>query len=237
MSLNLYCTFCLYIHFNAVNFRGCGSIKGINNIKNLEFSSGKSYTLDTSKTQTIENLILGGTPCNVTFVQSSVAGTRANVNVTGSVTTFNFGNLKDIYASGQLLHFGEQSTIANQNNTNITYDPYNPGAFEGLGADWVDHKIDSSDPSTYILSANKFYGKNSYTTYRWYKIAGLNSSSTNIISTDKEIDIRKFGYGTYEVKVDYSNGNTITCSVNDDILLKGILKKAIVNPSTRIRVQ
>lgn len=222
--------------FNAVTFRGSGSIKGINNIKNLEFSSGKSYTLDASKTQTVENLILGGTPCDVTFVQSSVAGTRANVNVTGTITNFNFGNLKDINASGQLLHFGEQSTIANQNNNNITYDPYNPGAFEGLGADWVDHKIDGSNPLTYILSTSKFYG-NSYTTYKWYKIDGLNSSATNVISTDKEIDIRKFGYGTYEVKVDYSNGNTITCSVNDNILLKGLLKKVLVNPSIRIRVR
>ncbi|WP_282629645.1 hypothetical protein [Empedobacter sedimenti] len=222
--------------YNKVEFKFGGLINGNNTFKDLILSAGKTYTLQNATTQTIENWTLGGTPCEVTFVQSSSAGTRANVNVTGTVINFNFGNLKDINASGQSLHFGEQSTIANQNNNNITYDPYNPGAFEGLGADWIDHKIDNSDPSTYIVSASKFYGNN-YTSYKWYKIDGLNSSSTKVISTEKEIDIRKFGYGTYEVKVDYSNGNTITCSVNDNILLKGILKKVLVNPSIRIRVQ
>ena len=221
--------------YNKVEFKYGGVINGENTFKDLVLTAGKTYTLQNATTQTIENWTLGGTPCDVTFVQSSVAGTRANVNVTGTVTNFNFGNLKDINASGKSLHFAEQSTIANQNNFNITYDPYNPGAFEGLGADWVNHKIDNSDPSTYLLSASKFYGNN-YTSYKWYKIGGLNSSSTNVISTDKQIDIRKFGFGTYKVQVEYSNGNTVTCIANDDILLKGILRKAIVNPNIRIRV-
>ena len=221
--------------YNRADFKGNGSISGSSTFKDVVFTAGKTYNLGANTTQTIENLTLGGTPCDVTFVQSSVAGTRANVNVTGTVTNFNFGNLKDINASGKPLHFAEQSTIANQNNFNITYDPYNPGAFEGLGADWVNHKIDNSDPSTYLLSASKFYGNN-YTSYKWYKIGGLNSSSTNVISTDKQIDIRKFGFGTYKVQVEYSNGNTVTCIANDDILLKGILRKAIVNPNIRIRV-
>ena len=223
------------VNYNRVEFKGNGKINGANSFKDLIFAAGKTYTLDEKNTQTIENWVLGGTPCDVTFVQSSTAGTRASINVTGDVTNFNFGNLKDVNASGKTLHFGEQSTIKDQNNNNITYDPYKPGAFEGLGPDWLNHQIVNNDPSTYILSANQFYGNN-YTSYNWYKLVGVNSSSTTVISTDKQIDIRQFGYGTYQVDVRYSNGNTVTCQREDQIVLKGLLKKILVNPSTRIRV-
>ena len=225
------------VNFNKVEFKGDGVINGNNIFKNLIFSAGKTYNLQNAKTQTIENLTLGGTPCDVTSVKSNTSGTKANINLTGDVTNFNFGNLKDINASGKTLHFGEQSTIANQNNSsNITYDPYNPGSFEGLGADWIDHVVDPNKPSTYILGTQNFYGNNR-TTYKWYKTGGLGSNATTIISTAKEIDIRKFGYGTYKVVVEYSNGTMVTCSSDDEVYLKGLLRKVIVNPSIRIRVK
>ena len=223
--------------YNRVEFKGDGDLNGSNTFKNLIFSAGKTYNLQNDTTQTIENLTLGGTPCDVTSVKSNITGTKANINLTGDVTNFNFGNLKDINASGKALHFGEQSTIANQNNSsNITYDPYNPGSFEGLGADWIDHVVDPNKPSTYILGTQNFYGNNR-TTYKWYKTGGLGSNVTSIISTAKEIDIRKFGYGTYKVVVEYSNGTMVTCSSDDEVYLKGLLRKVIVNPSIRIRVK
>ena len=105
-----------------------------------------------------------------------------------------------------------------------------------MGADWIDHVVDPNKPSTYILGTQNFYGNNR-TTYKWYKTGGLGSNATTIISTAKEIDIRKFGYGTYKVVVAYSNGTIVTCSSDDEVYLKGLLRQVIVNPSIRIRVK
>ena len=219
--------------FNRVEFKNNGNIGGNNTIKDLIFTAGKTYTLQNSRTQTIENLTLGGTPCDVTFIQSNLSGTRANIKITGSTTEFNFGNLKDINASGKLLHFGEQSTIANQNNNNITYDPYNPGAFSGFGADWIDHTINNADPSTYILSTDGFYG-NLYTTYKWYKVNDSRYDPNTVISTAKNIDIRSYGMGTYRVEVNYNN----TCIIKEDFLVTPLKTiKAYVNPNLRMRVK
>lgn len=118
------------------------------------------------KSKTIENLRLGGTPCNVTFLQSSIAGTRANTNITDTTTKFNFGNLKDIKASRKPLHFAEHSTIANEINSNVTSDPYNPGSFSGFDPDWLKHNVNPADPTTYMLPTNCFYG-NLCTIYKW----------------------------------------------------------------------
>ena len=224
-------------NFNSVKFVGHGNIYGNNSFKDLFFAAGKTYILGDRTTQTIENLTLGGTPCDVTFVQSSVAGTRANMNITGSTTEFNFGNLKDINASGKQIHFAEQSTIANQNNSNITFAPYNTGAFSGLGSDWIDHKIDNNNPSTYMLTTNGFYG-NMYTTYKWYKLNDSRYDPTKVISTSKDIDIRDFGMGTYRIEVSYSDGTRVTCEVPEEILIKSLyLPKVYVNPNLRIRAK
>ncbi|UHO37137.1 hypothetical protein H5J24_15415 [Chryseobacterium capnotolerans] len=209
------------VYFNKVEFKGDGAVYGDNQFKELVFSTGRTYTLQMANTQTTESWILGGTPCTVTYVQSSTSGTRANINVTGGNTNFNFGNLKDINASGQPLHFGSQSTIANQNNNNITYDPYDPGVFQGLGPDWQCHVIDNTDASTYTLSTSAFYG-NSTTIYSWYKLNDSNYDSSTPISTASSVDIRLFGYGTYKVEVSYTNGAAISCTVSDEV---NIIKK------------
>ncbi|CAH0193512.1 hypothetical protein [Chryseobacterium sp. Bi04] len=207
------------VYFNRVEFKGDGAIFGDNQYKELIFSSGKAYTLQVNKTQTIGDWFLGGTPCAVTYITSNSTGTRANINITGGNRDFNFGNLKDINASGQTFHFGAQSTIANQNNNNITYDPYNAGSFEGLGEDWRCHYIDSEDPSTYTLKTSSFYG-NINTKYSWYK---LNDSNYNmIIGTASTLDIRPFGYGAYKVEVTYTDGASTICVVSDEI---NIIKK------------
>ena len=223
--------------YNRVEFKGDGSMYGNNTFKDLLFTAGKTYTLEVARTQTIENWTLGGTPCDVTFVQSSTPGSRANVDVTAANTKFNFGNLKDINASGKTLHFAEQSTIANQNNNNITYDPYNPGSFDGLGPDWINHRINNADSSTYMLTTNGFYG-NMYTTYKWYKLNDSRYDPNISISMSKDIDIRDFGEGTYRVEVSYSDGQNITCVVPEEIFIKLLyISRVYVNPNLRMRVK
>lgn len=223
------------VNFNKVEFRGDGSINGNNNFNSLIFSASKTYTLKSGNTQTIADLTLGGNTCFVTIVKSSVSGTRANVSVTGSNTEFNFGNIKDINAVGQTLHFGEQSTVATQNNNNITYDQRNSGGFSGL-VDWgACHRIDLSDATSYIIDTGGFYG-NQYTTYKWYKTGGNNSSATTVISTANQLDIRTFGYGKYKVEVTYISGLAAPCVITEEIAVNRCLVPR-VNPNLRIRVQ
>ncbi|WP_145854974.1 hypothetical protein [Pedobacter suwonensis] len=204
------------LKLNKVEFKNTGVVSGDNEYKTLIFAPTRTYTLQSGKTQTVESLFLGGTPCGVTFVESSIAGDRANVNVTGTTTDFNFANLKSINASGKSLHFGEQSTIANQNNNNINYAPYNPGAFAGLGNDWLCNSINLSNPSTYIISSAAFYG-NANTTYKWYKTAGNGADASKVIATTANLDISTTGYGTYKIEVTYSDGTTVTCFRDDEI--------------------
>ena len=218
--------------FNKVELKGDALIKGNNTFKDLIFTAGKTYTFQDNSMQTIENWTLGGNPCNVTFVKSETNAIKSNVKITGDNTSFNFGNLRDINALGKTLHFGEQSTIANQNNNNLTYDPYNPGAFEGLGPDWLKHRVIANDPSTYIISTSKFYG-NANTTYKWYKIDGTSTGNQTLISTDNYLDLRKTGFGTFKVDVQYSDG----CKSDDDIYISSYLKKILVNPNTRFKVK
>ncbi len=220
------------VSFNKVELKGDGVIFGNNTFNDLIFTAGKTYVLQANKTQTIENWTLGGNPCNVTFVKSDANAIPSNVRIVGDNTTFNFGDLRDINALGKTLHFGEQSTIANQNNNNLTYDPYNPGGFEGLGPDWLKHQVIANNPSTYIISTSNFYG-NANTTYKWYKIDGTSAGDQIVISTDNHLDLRKTGYGTFKVIVQYSDG----CKSEDDIYISSYLKKILVNPSIRLRVK
>ncbi len=203
------------VYFNKVVFKGNGTLKGYNTFNTLEFSAGKTYSLESGVTQTINNWIMGGTPCEVTQIQSTTAGTRANVNITGSNTTFDFANIKDINASGAALHFGSKSTD-NGNNNNITFDPYNAGEIQALGPDWNEHIIDNSDPATYLISTNLFYG-NEHTLYKWYRLNDPAYLPTTVISTAKDLDIRPYKSGTFKVEVTYTDGVSTSCAVTDEI--------------------
>ncbi|SHL87986.1 Ig-like domain-containing protein [Chryseobacterium polytrichastri] len=203
------------LNFHNVEFKNNGRISGYNNFEELFFGTGKSYVLERNTTQKITNWVLSGTPCSITFIESSMAGTRANVNITAGNTSFNFANIKDLNASGLPLQFGDKSTD-NGNNSNITFEPYNPGAFEGFGADWTCHVIDNATPSTYMLGTSGFYG-NIYTTYKWYKLNDPNYDPAAVISTASAVDIRTFGFGTYKVEVSYSDGTSVTCTISDEI--------------------
>lgn len=205
--------------FNRAEFRGGGSFSSDNTFDKLLLLGNKVYKLQAGKTQTVKtNLTMSGTPCDVLFVQSATAGTKANLNVLAGNTVFNFVNMRDINASGLALDFKAQSTIANQNNTNVTFEPYDPGALQGLGDDWLCHVFDDNDSTSYTLSAKGFFG-NEYTKYSWTKVG--DPDHKGVIGTGVSVDVRKFGYGTYKVDVTYTNdGVTVTCKVSDEILIQ-----------------
>lgn len=221
------------VSFNKVIFRGNGNIYGDTYINSLFLNAGKSYSLESNRTQTIMDLVIGGNSCNVTNIQSTVSTIQAKINVLGTNTSFNFANVKYINSIGKTLYFGEQSNNLG-NNTNIIFAPYNPGGFDGLGSDWLNYTINTSNPSSYLLPTSNFYG-NEFTTYKWYK---LDSSTPNIIiSTSANLDLRIFGYGNYKVEVIYSDGITENCTITDSIKITSkILNAVYINPNLRIRV-
>jgi hypothetical protein len=187
-----------------------------------------------SKTTVIVNtaLTLSGTPCNVTFVRGSSAGSRVNLQVLGETTDFNFVDMRDINAMGKALHFGAQSTVANQNNNNITWDPYDPGKVEGLGEDRLCQVFDSTDADSYTLPAGGFYG-NEYTGYTWKKVEADNSVTTvasGVGYDAAKLDIRPYGYGKYSIDVDYSNGSSSLCRVSDTIIIDMTPPVVITSP-------
>ena len=193
------------VQYNRVEFKGTlGSFLGHNVFNELFLTAGGTYTLTWGESvQTIKNrLTMSGNTCQVLFVKSSSSGQQANLNLLGGRNDFNFVNIKDINATGGLaLHFGDKSTVAGQNNTNITYDEYNSGEFNGFPSDWTCHFIDTNISTSYTLTADGFFG-NEYTEYVWTKVGDTNFP--DVIGTGASIDLRTFGYGTYRVQVKYN---------------------------------
>lgn len=210
--------------FNRVVFRSDGTINGNNTFKDLLLLY-QTYTLQALRTQTVkEELVIMGTPC-ARLTLSGSATTRANINLETGTPQFNFVTLSNIAATGQPLHFGGQSYVANRNNdlSNITYDPEDTGDFQGLEADWTCHVIDDTNPNTYMLSAAGFYG-NEYTIYEWKKVGTdfvrRGTGDTYMVLDISDPDLR---YGTYEVTVYYTtDGVTVvagTCNRSDQIMV------------------
>lgn len=220
-------------YYNRVEFKGDGSLIKDNQIKELILTAGKNYTLEVGKTQTVtDQLYASGNSCFVLFLKSSVPGTKANLNVMGGSTGFDFANVKDINASGETLNFGSKSTNV-ENNFNMTFDPYDPSAFSGFaGQDWSHAKFKNNDPDSYTLSSAGFYG-NPYTTYKWSKIN--DPAHTGTIATGSTLDMRSFGYGTYHIKVEYSApGSPDYCVVEESIMVKSFVP-SMINPGLPIR--
>ena len=202
------------INFHNVQLKGGGSIYGYNVFNQLTLSGTNSavYYFGSSQTQIITtNLYASGNPCYPISIKSTTSGTQANIKVQGGSTNFNFDNIRDIKATGLPFYFGSKSTDLG-NNTNMTFETYNSGAFDGLGPDWTCDFIKDSDPASYTISASGYYGNNN-TTYQWTKLNDV--SFTGILGTGITLDIRPYGYGTYHLLVTYGNG----CVINEDLTI------------------
>ncbi|MGE8553376.1 MAG: hypothetical protein ACN6OB_05480 [Chryseobacterium jejuense] len=214
------------ITFHNVELKGGGYIYGFNTYDQLTLTAGKSYVFEAGSTQTIiSKLYASGNPCYIIYLLSSVSGTKANLDVQSGSLNFDFGNIKDINAV-QSLHYGEKSTNAG-NSTNIIFDPYNSGSFAGLGNDLICQEYDNSKVNSYTLNADSFV-PNPSTTFKWTKIGDLNNKG--ILGTDSSLDLRPFGYGTYQVDVTYSTvGSPDYCTVTDQITISRRTEIPVVN--------
>ncbi|QQU04832.1 hypothetical protein [Myroides odoratus] len=192
--------------FNRVEFKGgIGSLKGNHIFKELIFPTQGTFTLQAGDMQVVESkLIMSGNVCDLLSIKSSETGKRAKLMLKEGRNAFNFVFMRDIDARGGLeLVFGDKSTVASQNNLNISYETYNPGAFDGFKNVHSCFFVHSDQPEHYILSGDGFYGNQS-TQYSWTKVEDPNFNT--VIGTESSIDIRGFGYGTYQLEVKYREG-------------------------------
>lgn len=98
------------------DFMQNGTINGNNAFDSLLFANGKTYTLGSSNTQTINKYWRCDGSCSLPLVlSSSTAGTQANVSCTFSNATINYVRLKDINATGGAVFVANNSTDAGNN--------------------------------------------------------------------------------------------------------------------------
>lgn len=204
--------------FRRVEFSARGGIvAGSNEFDELLFL-GDRYKFQGGATQTInKNLTMGGTPCLIMFMESLNAKTQTNFKILDGKVNYDYSNVTDFNFSALRPHFGSQSNVSNQNNTNLTFDPYDPTGLVGLGDDWLCHTFVDSNPDSYTLSGSSYNG-NEYTKYIWTKVGDPNHK--DVIGTNVDLDIRPFGYGTYKLEVVFYNGTIETCRVSDEILVQ-----------------
>ncbi len=190
------------LHVQRLTFMGNGTLQGNNMIDTLIFSTGKTYTLYSGHTQTINNRIYAsGSPCFITYLQSSTVGVQANLKVLAGSINFDFLNIRNLNATGSysMLNIGGNSTNAG-NNTYFNFAPSSGGSIVGLGADIV-------APCPFIpfsLNTNNFF-PNPFTEFLWQDSTRLDS----LWVTD---------LGQYSVRVEYGND----CIVHDTILITSV---------------
>lgn len=174
--------------FNHLEIRNNGILLGKNVIDSLLFTSGKSYQLDASLPQTInEYFQLLGNNCSPIELLSTSLGTKSEVIMNGGRVLADFVQMRDQRGVGstQFLAGANSTNIANSNER-WSFDAPVDYVDEGiLGKDVVLCKNNSL-----TLDANTFSAGE---TYRW------NDGSTN-----PTLNVTQAG--TYAVAVTYNDG-------------------------------
>lgn len=204
--------------YNKVTATGSITINTINT-DTLIFASNNTYTF-TSGTTTLINKAwyASGNPCFATTIQSSIAGSVANVSMPSTAANMppntygiDFVRMRDINAvtgAGRAtMQIGNQS-VDNGNNTNWVIIPYaGPAGITGLGHDTTLY----CNSFPYTLSTIAFQG-NPSTTYLWDN----NSNGFTRTVTDT---------GHYNVTVNYGNG----CVIKDTIALSKVTNPVLTS--------
>ncbi|MNJ98988.1 Calx-beta domain protein [compost metagenome] len=185
-----------------LEYKGRGMINGTGNtIETLIFAPGRIYTFLSGSTTTITKDWFGsGTPCNLTEISSSAAGTFT-VNKTAGSVEFDYVRLRNITAVGNAGNPQFKALEHSEDlggNTNWSILPYNNTTpILGLGPD----KTLCADAFPYTIKTDGFFAS-PMATFTW----GDGSTGTTFVATDP---------GTYSVTVSYPDG----CSRSDNIIL------------------
>ena len=182
-------------NFNRMEFRNNGILYGKNVIDSLIFSAGKTYKLDATLAQTVnEYFQVIGNNCNPIELLSTSQGTKADVIMNGGKVLADFVQMRDQRGVGSTQFLaGANSTNINNSNQNWIFDSPVDYVDEGiLGKDAVLCKNNSL-----TLDANTFSAGESY---RW-----------NDNSTRATFNVTLAG--TYFVAVTYNDG----CILRDTV--------------------
>lgn len=182
-----------------LEYRGKGAISGTGNtIETLIFAPGKVYTFLSGSTTTITKDWFGsGTPCNLTEINSSAAGTFTVNKTTGSAE-FDYVRLRNITAAGITPFKALEHSEDLGGNTNWSILPYNNTTpILGLGPD----KTLCAGEFPYTIKTDGFFAS-PMATFAWSD----GSTGTTLAAA---------GPGTYTVTVSYPDG----CSRTDEIVI------------------
>jgi hypothetical protein len=103
--------------YGSAHFYGTTTINGNNAFNRLLLGSGRTYTFQSGKTQTVTGrLIIWGSAANPIYMQSSVAGTQATLSKSAGTVLGNYVYLKDMAATGGST-FNVYSSVNLGNNT------------------------------------------------------------------------------------------------------------------------
>ena len=209
---------------------------------------GLTLWVNTNSTQTVtEHLYISGTPCSFNILragtetggsQSSATATinytNSNPTVSNADNTFDYVRVGGINASNSKLFLQVNASDIGL-NTNVESVPGTPGLI-GLGTDITCQQIDGTDPTTYTITAEKFYA-GPEATFVWYK---KNDSGVFVnlgLPTDiREIDVRDHGYdGVYKIDIIYDPLNptvALRCPQTDEITVSYNPEKVILDAGT-----
>lgn len=112
--------------FHRVIFNGDGTLNGNCIYDSLIFSPGKTYVLEGSRTQTINNKLIANGACGQSIVLlSNSAGTQATISQATGTVTVTYLQMQDIKAQGGALFIANNTTNLG-NNTGWTINASTP---------------------------------------------------------------------------------------------------------------
>ncbi|MCO5232208.1 MAG: gliding motility-associated C-terminal domain-containing protein [Chitinophagales bacterium] len=193
--------------YNNVTFLNNGSIKGNHIYDTLEFSTGKTYKIESNSVQKIiKTLIASGTPCEYTTIQGTISGQTAGFfKTTGNDIHLYQVYLVDIAGLKTNPNDGTSSTSSYFASGNSTSNGNTPGWTIGESPDFKfgfgGGKIDSLKCTDfpYTISTSTFYKPNSY-------LWGDGSTASTFVATKP---------GKYTLTAFYENN----CKYTDSIYL------------------
>lgn len=211
------------LKFHHLRLLRDATIMGSNTYTILEVAqTQRTIILANNTTHTVlENAYLSGTPCQPNTIRG---GTAAKLNIMAGNTEFDYITLRNIDASeGEHLTIHRNSTDGG-GNENMEF-LIGSGGLVGLGEDRSCYEIDPEDSGTYTLDASRLFGS-SQSVYKWTKLN--DPDHTGVLGTGLTLDIQEYGYGTYQVEVDYGGGSR--CQVKDEITISKHCAVIITNP-------
>ena len=157
--------------FNKFTFRSNANILDNNSFDTLKFSPGFTYTITSSRIQTIiKQFDARGNSCFPILIKSSIIGAVATISKSGADVSCDFLSIKDINAEGgSVFYAGSYSMSIGENNKGWTFGN-SPDYIYGFGPDTILCQGDVI--TTYNFNGAKSYLWHDGSTESWHEIDG-----------------------------------------------------------------